>query len=705
MANKPVKLLSTENLDKEINKILDSIKTEGVAKNTKSMVDILEKLNGKAVDARMPTSGRPINSKNAKVNKNITKQITDLALEENSYITTDLENRTKLYNTYKTVLRTFPQLSNAINKVAGAIIMPQISGKFKRGIPIVEIEGLPSGLEESKKEELSRITAITSELKIDTLLNTLVYNTIAYGDEFLEIIDFANNDVEEEITKLTESENSNKEKSMSDKVVEELLLESHRIGLSKEVDLKSLKEYATDISGLISVNKYPEDLVLLKELESESNKPSGKASSVSDSVILNRLDRSRVTKLELYGRIIGYIYVDINNLNKTKKKNGGVNETSADYANISNATSKSFEKLKDKQKGINEEGRNIISDFIIDKFIKSITLPNTNAKINKKLLDRISKEKDIIRLVKLALTDKSSINLRFIPAEKMVHFKNNEINDDDKYGESLMFKLLFLIKHYLLIMKTLTLYMITRAVERRKITVEVSSDMNAEEAINEVIKTLKKREVSLVDSLNNIQEVETELSPFNDVFLPSVNSETPINFDVIPGTSMNLDTEYLDNLRRSIITGIEVPRALLNEQENSYHTSLAQESNMFAQLILNKQPLFEEYFRELYQKIYKLVYSKDIKYHTLKFNPPTAIMNENLANDISTMDTIVNFIIDKYTDSETQKVSINKVLVAKFVAPQLDWETIEDIAEQSKIIEEENKIKTGNKKDSETGGF
>ena len=197
--------------------------------------------------------------------------------------------------------------------------------------------------------------------------------------------------------------------------------------------------------------------------------------------------------------------------------------------------------------------------------------------------------------------------------------------------------------------------------------------------------------------MSSLESMTTDLSPTDDVYLPTINGEAPITFDAIPASQSSLEPEYLNQLKEEILKGLSVPRSLLNEYTNSYHTSLAQENFVFAFEIILYQNKFSPQVTELIRKLNLLESGKNKQFNNIKvgFSPPVALMNEQRANELGHLDQIFNFFVNILGD-ESGVIKVDKIKLMKMLSSHFEWDKIDDlvkdyeIAKVAKIIKEKS---------------
>lgn len=664
-----------DELSNSVQSILLDVKSKSLVKSDLNKVSLINDLikTGETLALDKSTAFKEIskldltNEKNkvADISKGIEKLI-GLGYEQ---FKGDIESRKKFYDAYRFIFRNFPQLNVALKVLTNQIVSPErITGD------VLKITQSSGSIDDTTfKEEKQVIDGILKRYKLNDKVFNYVGNALSDGECFLELIRTSNIKVKDEESG-------------------EMLLESKEVKNNLTTLLEEFDVDKTKVENILSekfeIGEYDDETTLLIEnfvsdmqlVEDETNKEK------KDICYIKKHKPENVVKLQIDELVLGYIVIkDIGKLN-TSEKNF--------YESFLNNDSR-----KDKEK-TNKNITETLTDFILTTIVGKID--KTTSKVMSKFL---SKNTDLKNLVKLAIINDSKNNIRFVEKEYIQHFKNpSSTSDSEVYGESFINPMLLLIKHYFAILVANTNYNLSRSIERRVVKVEVGTDMDAESALVEVVKKLKQREEAVANSVNSLEHSSTQISPTDDVYLPTINGEAPINFETIPSSQSSLDPEYLNTLKEEILKGVSIPRSLLNEYTNSYHTSLGQENFVFAFEVILYQNKFAPQILELITKLNYLETNKMVTFKNAKVNfaPPTALMNEQKANELTNLETIINFVVT-LTGDNMGNPKLDKLELAKKLSNHFDWTIIEKLLEKFKVnksAEELNKTKT-----DDTGGF
>lgn len=636
----------------------------------------------------------------------------------------DISQRKELYNTYRYLTKNIPQLDAAIDIIVENIISPDEI--FKEVLRIV-----PSNKNFLNDNELDGSTTRVEAMDINNILNNLrieeklfawLSNCLLTGNTYIEIIDtkevtstylsenselystnnayikslkdneiknriisYNNLDITNENKLFFESENKElfiAEKQFIDSLLDEniftidnndfinkSLIESYKNTINYEISSISDKDYRDlvfnrkfdDSKGNASEEKNDKSNQNTRELEGNENYKT----NLYD-IILKQHDSENVIKITNSGFLLGYLVVKEKEMNKTVQ-----NKIFGTIGNVLDITS-------EKNKNSSEKITNLIIDKILDGY---------KNEFNSKGISRSDIDTpDIRKLIATIIMEKKTANIRFVPPSNMIEFINYSKYGDNEYGVSVLDSCLFMAKYYVALITSYTIFNITRAPEKRLFKVEVKTDTNVKNAIEEVISRVKQKEIAFRD-FHKKDAMPNELTAFDDIFMPSIDGQSPISIEGIPGQSSNIDTSYLDDIRRMIINATKVPPSLLGDTENSYHTSATQENYKFARTILRYQQQFQTQLTSAISKIYYLISGgKNIKLNRISFNPPAFTKVEQIATMVGQADVICNFVVDSYgTDPATGTPLLKKKIIAREYAKFIDWDRVDELYKKSTI--------------------
>lgn len=572
------------------------------------------------------------------------------------------DSREKLYNAFRAVLRFFPELANAI-RLTGEHVS---NAEGVSNLPTYNI-GLKLNKEENEDEtiktEKANLSMIMDKFGFDKKVFEKAVDLVREGDYFIEIINVDKIEI-----------GINTDKNAVDKNKIELLSESTK------VDKKLTESANTAISKGIIKKGYDLETSFLVEQAQEIIKNDKQEDSVGNSItermvngiVLRKHKPEYVCVLTINNDVFGYVIVssEANIENK--------DDISAMFTNLTTDNTRN---------GVRKNKQELAKEFSQKMSQMILTGIDFSDENNSKLINKvIASNIEIKKMIYNNLMNESSSNIRFVSVENMVHYKVPSVVEIDKtYGESSLYSMLPDIKDYIKLKKTLTNYLLARSVEKERITVQVDIDGDAESAVNEVVLAFKNKEAALESALGDVDSVGRQISVFDRIFIPKINGETPIEIDTVAQANINIDRETLKQFKNEIIAGIRTPASLMDSTENSYHTSVAQESMSYAMTILELQKIITNGDTEVANKILKLLSKTPCESYKYQLAPPTSLMNEVLDNNISRARTIIDFIYEMYIDdtAEVKIAHIDKFKLAKKVLPALDWEAFDKIFNES----------------------
>lgn len=635
------------------------------------------------------------------------KKVSDMMENlDSTTLSSDIEPRKRLYNTYRFIIDNFPQISNATKIIVNHILNPE---QLKNTHLVIN----SSSKRNSEKQNSERIEQkmILEALQIDKKTRSIVTNSLRDGDYFAEIINIDEYKfIDTEASKmLSESTDDTK---LSEEVVNsyQYFEKTNKTELDAELNsLSVISEFAnnftsnSDATGFLSEVK---ELTTVNTLDFETEVLVESLKFDAKKVTTNKSNDDTEIR-EKYGKIITRYY------SGEQVVKLSVGEICFGYLVIVDESALSGDSSENLFTRYNkgQKAQNKVSSKSIENAFKKQVIPKILGQIKpssekKSLITKLINNDERLKMIMFTLLGNGrKTNIRYVPETHMVHFKNYGLDHEEKYGQGILANQLFMIKHYFAVLMSHTKFSLTKSVEKELLYVNVNVDADVESSVNEVVRRMKKKEDVLNRDLASTDSFNVETSMFDRIYIPKVNGETPIEFGSVPTSQTTLDPQHLETLRQNIIRGFPVPRNLIGENDNTYKTSFTQENLSFAMSILGYQNMYAEQFSEFTNKIKLIVDSNSFQYTTVGFDSPQTLLNEARDLKIGSVREAVDFLTTLYSDPNNPQSasSIDRVGFAKILYPDFDWDQFDSIfhsSEQEKDIKNKTNPETQN-----SGGF
>lgn len=315
----------------------------------------------------------------------------------------------------------------------------------------------------------------------------------------------------------------------------------------------------------------------------------------------------------------------------------------------------------------------------------------------KKLVETLPKLKDVVEEdnnFKVSLyyflnqyKENENINVNFVPVKNMVHFSlPNALSYP--YGDSIFSKVRTIGLYLILMEFAMLIYRLVRAPERRIFKVETGRTQDVQNYLQQIIRKTKQKEIYLKDA-NTIDTLLSEISMFEDYFIPVVDGRESFSIDSTPAGELNSKLEDIEYLRKKLISGLGIPAIYLISEENveSKYT-LSQENIKFARTIIRLQKYISESITDLFRKLWTLIYKDKIaKNISLTLNPPIALQMERTNEVLSNIKGIID-VISEMTDIKKD------ILIERFLSPFMDISDLYESIHKQKL---ERKLKYSEK--------
>jgi len=444
-----------------------------------------------------------------------------------------------------------------------------------------------------------------------------------------------------------------------------------------------------------------------------SKKNKGKKVKVAGSYF-KILDPRRIVKINVGPTVFGYFYVD-------KATNTDYNPTMITknaFANASIGGGIPSAGAIDVQ--INDGS--IDQTFNMDaklRVINNLFCRNISKMLDKKFIEKNKQFKNLMyELLKNDYIFKKRVRIIFLTPDEVEHFK---IGGEDDYGESIFKDILFTAKIYLSVLTTQLMMKVSRSADHRAFYIETGLSEDVEQTIQSFVRDLKAKEVKLKD-MQSIDTIFNNIGQFIDYFIPVVNGEKAVDIDTIQGMNVEMDNDFLDYLRKSMMSGLGIPSNYLNyNDEVEFAKSLSMMNSKYIRRVIMFQVPIGKSLTSLFRKLYRNEYGLFLKEAEkrkfeeilecieIKLPSPGSLNMSNLSEQISQgqqlAEYIVTTILGQNFDSASEDSGAIKdkamLAVTKDLLTSIDWSKYEEIIEKSKSDYVETKLENSDNQEDE----
>ena len=610
------------------------------------------------------------------------------------------KNKSLLFHDLEIISEQLVEITEALNTTRDDIICADdIGADISRSLNFV------SDVSEREKYDslIDEVVRIEKEHKLSHKIREhIIPKTLKYGEYYVYIIPESKLYEKSQRKKLNESSTTvtlestdistlqdifvdDKNKSYDEETLNTELTSNIRVN-NEDVAIPLIENVGA-MNAIMDLSKYTK---LSKELfSSKKNKKddnitfgfsdgvkSTKMEDFSDikGCYIKLLDPKRVIPVKIMDYVIGYYYVSDAEFEttfngnahncKTHKMNGSLLDTVA--SNSSNE-------------------KNVISS-IANAIVKSL---------NKEYLEKNNDFKELI-MNSLAYNDmyKRKVHYQFIPADHMCRFTVNE--DENGNGTSMLFRSLFYAKLYLSMLIFNMITYLSKSQDTRIHYIKNSGiDKNVINKCHNIARQIKSKQISIAD-LMDYSSIYGKIGTGRDVFMPVGESgERGIEFDVIAGQQVDMQPEFMENLKTSYINATGVPSVIMNYiNEADFAKTLVMANAKHMRRVMTYQESFNESITRFYKLI--LLYctdmeKNDIKDFEYKLQRPKALPTGNLVDMLGYGDQLLDFIDKAVYGQYNQDESLNverdmfREEMSRKTLPMLPWEVVDDVLENIRL--------------------
>ena len=289
--------------------------------------------------------------------------------------------------------------------------------------------------------------------------------------------------------------------------------------------------------------------------------------------------------------------------------------------------------------------------------------------------------RDIIQGM-LSQTDMNkSLEIRYIPPDKMTHFLM-PTTKYYPYGESIFDSTQYSSKVLMALETALAIQRLSRSTEKRKIAIEVGLPRDARKAIESMKEEFRKRKVSL-DSFGTVDTIPSMITTFEDVYIPQRDGKPFV--DISTFTEGNVDTrskvDEIKQMRDQLVASLGVPPSFIGIEENlSNKSALSEENILFARTIIRYQKFLTEQINDLIAKIFDIINPEEalvlLDTVSISFPIPKSLQFERESRYMNELTNLIESL---------ERIGVPKEYAKKRYLPQFDWEEIKKYEIDEKV--------------------
>lgn len=295
---------------------------------------------------------------------------------------------------------------------------------------------------------------------------------------------------------------------------------------------------------------------------------------------------------------------------------------------------------------------------------------------------------------------KKKIKVRFIKSENMFHFTNIGTGSFYPYGDSIIDRLIFPGKLYLLTQLANAVTRLSRSSIMRKWTIETGSREDVNSLLQKLKKNLKNQRVTGEDIATS-KNLPNILSDYKDMVTFKKKGNTFIDLDVLNSGDPNVNVRDLEDLRREIISLSGVPSAYLGYQDvTDLREQLINANIVFANEISSIQKSFNDNITNIVSRISELSGFKKSEEFQKNINitliAPSVLVLQNIEASINSVSTIQRVF------SEIPEIDVDPMYLLKRYCPMIDWVEFE---KEANDFRQRKKVRANTGQNDQGGGY
>ena len=421
---------------------------------------------------------------------------------------------------------------------------------------------------------------------------------------------------------------------------------------------------------------------------------------------------------------------------KSSKSPNSTSNSSTNFKNVEDCFLKMIDtnkivpiKIMDKVLGyyyITSDDVNLINGNITNPISNSSSVDTFDTRTNTSLVDAVAKKivrsfnKDFLRqnikfknIIAEALSfynlNENKVRFQFIPAEFIVPFKINE--DEYGYGTSMIEGSLFYAKLYLMHLLFKMMSIILYSNDSRVNYVRSSGiDKNIRKKIEEIARIKQQRQINIID-LFSYTNLINKIGIGNETYIPvGKGNERAIETEILQGQDIQLNNDFMENLKKNAIMGTGVPDAILNYiNEADFAKQVELANTRYLGRVVSYQIDFNKSITDLYKRMMRWCTSideADIDSFEFTFSPPKNGTNQVKADMLGNFETYSQWALGLYISQDEQNNPDNLPVIMKFkkslasdFLPMINIDKLDEMFKDAQVEGTEQAVKPKGKED------
>lgn len=341
--------------------------------------------------------------------------------------------------------------------------------------------------------------------------------------------------------------------------------------------------------------------------------------------IIKRLEHDQVKPIYIDDICMGYYYLEFCGTELDKDNMYGMNNSMGDALSSSSAG-----RMSNMYNNIETGKQDEIISYISGQLSQYIDMSFVNANQDlRKEIYMILKHNDIFNTPNL-----DRIRVTFIPPDEMVHvcFRKDPITHR---GISDLDRALIPAKIYCSLYITNAIAYLTRGQDKRVYYIKQTVENNIAKSLLNAVSQIKQGDFG-IRQFKSINSVLNITGRFNDYIIPTnAAGEAPIQFEVVPGQTVEIKNELLDLLEEMAVNSTDVPLELIQARQSmDYATHYTMSNIKFLRKAYKRQGQYQQFLTQLITKIYNCEYNESLQLQVTL--PPPMFLNVTNTNQIIT---------------------------------------------------------------------